>query len=176
MTRDILSVSKNETDVERLFNQKRDIIHYRRIRLNAKTIKTLMMIRMHANRKKKLTTKSDTLNCENMKDRAKNHKNFEIYSNVELYSSSEIFEDDSISNNLNKEMTANENDYTFFSDENFDREMNDLIDRTCTQQAMCTQQAKVLAKKSESSIQKKNEKRRRKHQLSIDASNKKRRI
>ena len=170
MTRNILSVSRNETDVERLFNQERNIIHYRRTRLNAKTIKTLMMIRMHANKKEKLTTESDTLNCENMKDRAKNHRNSETYSSAELYSSSEVSEDDSISNDLNKEMTADEDDYTFLSDENFDREVNDLIDRTCTQQA------KVSAKKSESSIQKRNEKRRREHQLSIDASNRKRRI
>ena len=130
MTRDILSVSKNETDVERLFNQKRDITYYRRIRLNAKTIETLMMIRMHANRKEKLTTEFNTLNCENMKNRAKNHRNSEIYSSAELYSSSEIFENDSISNDLSKEMTADENDYIFLSDENFDKEVNDLIDRT----------------------------------------------
>ena len=52
MIRNMLSISKNETNVERFFNQKRDIIHYRRIRLNAKTIKILIMIRMHANKKR----------------------------------------------------------------------------------------------------------------------------
>ena len=117
-----------------------------------------------------MTTEFDALNCENMKDRTKNHKNSEIYSSAELYSFSEIFENDSISNDLNKKMIADEDDYIFFSDENFDREVNDLIDRTCTQQA------KMLAKKSESSIQKRNEKKRRKHQLSIDVSSRKRQI
>ena len=52
MIRDVLSIFKSETNVERLFNQKRDILHYRRIRLNVKTIKILMMIRMHVDRKR----------------------------------------------------------------------------------------------------------------------------
>ena len=34
----MLTIFENEINVKRLFNQKRDIIYYRRIRLNAKTI------------------------------------------------------------------------------------------------------------------------------------------
>ena len=165
-----MSISENETNVKRFFNQKRDITYYRRIHLNAKTIKTLMMIRMHAHRKEKLTTKSDTLNFENTKNRAKNHKNFNIYLRAKLYQFFEIFENDNIQNDFVKITTSKENDYIFFNDENFDRKMNDLIDRTCTQQI------KVLAKKIESSIQHENKKRRRRHQLSMDVLSRKRRI
>ena len=55
----VLSVFKNKTDAERFFNQKRNIIYYRQIRLNVKTIKILIMVRMHVDKKEKLTTKSD---------------------------------------------------------------------------------------------------------------------
>ena len=81
MIRNVLTIFESETDVKRLINQKRDIIYYRRIRLNAKTIQTLMMIRMHADRNEQLIissidsiliTESDTLNCDNMKKRANN--------------------------------------------------------------------------------------------------------
>ena len=44
MIRNVLSIFESETDVERLCNQNRDIIYYRRTRLNAKTIKFLIMI------------------------------------------------------------------------------------------------------------------------------------
>ena len=81
MIRNVLTIFESETDVERLFNQKRDIIHYRRARLNAKTIQILMMIQMHADRNEQLIilnidsiliTEFDTLNCDDMKKKANN--------------------------------------------------------------------------------------------------------
>ena len=56
--------------MKRFFNQKRDIIYYRRICLNAKTIKVLMIIRMHANNEK-LSIKIDILNSEKTKKKRK---------------------------------------------------------------------------------------------------------
>jgi hypothetical protein len=50
MTRDILTIAKNEIEVKRLFNQKRDITHYRQNNLRVKTMKMFMMIRMHINK------------------------------------------------------------------------------------------------------------------------------
>ena len=157
MTRNVLSIFKSEADVERLFNQKRNIIHYRRICQNAKTIKTLITIRMHADRKKNLTTEFNILNSENTKDRAKNHKNFSTYLSARLYQISKTFENYNIQNDFAKKTISNENDYTFFNDEKFDKKVNDLINRTCTQQA------KMFAKKSEISIQHENGKKRSKH-------------
>ena len=88
MIRNVLTIFESEINVERLFNQKRDIIYYRRIRLNAKIIQILMMIRMHANRNEQLIilsinliliTESDILNCDDMKKRTNNQKNVETY-------------------------------------------------------------------------------------------------
>ena len=151
-----MSFSKNETNVERLFNSKYDTTYYRRTRLNTKTIKTLIIIQMHAD-KKNLTTEFDILNFENTNNRTKNHKNFNTYMSAKLYQFFEIFENDNIQNNFAKMTILNENDYTFFSDENFDRKVNNLIDRTCTQQA------RMFVKKSENSIQHENKKRRREY-------------
>ena len=80
MIRNVLLVFKNETKVERFFNQKRDIIHYSRIRLNTKTIKLLIMIRMHVDKNEKLIIlsinsviiESNILNCDDTENKAKN--------------------------------------------------------------------------------------------------------
>ena len=171
MIRNVLTIFESETDVERLFNQKRDITHYRRIRLNAKTIQTLMMIRMHADRNEQLIilsidsiliTESDTLNCDDMKKRANNQKNVAIYVNAKHDQFSEVFADDQSEENSDKKTNLNENLYNVISDEEFDREVNNLIDQTCTQQE------RVF-------VMNESEKRRRRHQLSIDVFSSKRR-
>ena len=137
MIRNVLTIFENETNVERLFNQKRDIIHYRRIRLNAKTIQTLMMIQMHADRNEQLIilsidsiliTESDTLNCDDMKKRANNQKNVAIYVSAEHDQFSEIFADDQNEENSDKKTNLDENLYNVISDEEFDKKLNNLID------------------------------------------------
>ena len=50
MIRDVLSIFNSETNVEKLFNQKRDIIYYRKNRFYANTIETLMMFHMYTKR------------------------------------------------------------------------------------------------------------------------------
>ena len=47
MAKDVLSIPGSGAGVERLFNQGRDIASYRRGRLQAKTIETLMILKMH---------------------------------------------------------------------------------------------------------------------------------
>ena len=172
MIRNVLTILESETDVERLFNQKRDIIHYRRARLNAKTIQTLMMIRMHADRNEQLIilsidsiliTESDILNCDDMKKRTNNQKNVAIYVSAEHDQFSEIFADDQNEKNSDKKANLNENFYNVISDEEFDRKVNNLIDQTCIQQE------RVF-------VMNESEKRRREHQLFIDVFNSKRRI
>ena len=110
------------------------------------------------------------MHSENTKNKVKNHKNSNIYLSAKLYQFFKNFEDDNIQNNFAKKTISDKSDYTFFSDKKIDKKANDLIDRTCTQQV------KMVRKKSERSIQHENAKRRRKHQLSIDVSNRKRRI
>ena len=159
MIRNVLTIFESETNVERLFNQKRDIIYYRRARLNAKTIQILMMIRMHANKNEQLIissidsiliTKFNTLNCDDMKKRANNQKNVATYVSAKHDQFFEVFADDQNEKNSDKKTNLNENLYNVISDEKFDRKVNNLIDQTCTQQK------KIF-------VMNENEKRRRKH-------------
>ena len=137
MIRNILSVFENETDVKRLFNQERDIIHYRRACLNAKKIKILMMIRMHANKNKKLIissidfliTKIDILNCDDTKDRAKNRKNINTYLSAKLDQYSRVIENDNSVKNNDQNKNSKKDFYAVISDEKFDIEVNNLIDQ-----------------------------------------------
>jgi hypothetical protein len=50
MTRDILTIAESEAEVKRLFNQERDITHYRRDNFRVNMMKMLMMIRMHTSK------------------------------------------------------------------------------------------------------------------------------
>ena len=49
--RDVFSIFDSDTEIEKLFNQKRDIIHYRRNRFHVSTIEILMMLRIHIEKK-----------------------------------------------------------------------------------------------------------------------------
>ena len=171
MARDVLAIPGSGAGVERLFNQGRDITHYRRARLDAKTIQTLMMIRMHAGRNEQLitssidsilTTEPDTLDCDDMEERADNQKNVATYVGAGHDQFSEVSADDQSEENSDKEANLNENLYNVISDEEFGREVDNLIDQTCTQQE------RVPAMNE-------SEKRRRGHQLSIDVPSSKRR-
>ena len=102
-----------------------------------------MMIRMHADKNEQLIilsidsiliTKSDTLNCDDMKKRANNQKNVAIYVSAEHDQFSEIFADDQSEENSDKKANLDENFYNVINDEKFDREVNNLIDQTCIQQ------------------------------------------
>ncbi len=45
-----MTIAKNQAEVKRFFNQRRDITHYHRNTLRVKTMKMFMMIRMHTNK------------------------------------------------------------------------------------------------------------------------------
>ena len=129
------------------------------------------MIRMHADKNEQLIilnidsiliTESDTLNCDDMKKRANNQRNVAIYVSAKHNQFSEIFADDQNEENSDKKANLNENLYNVISDEKFDREVNSLINQTCIQSE------RVF-------VMNESEKRRRKHQLSIDVFSSKRR-
>ena len=70
----ILSISTNDVEVKRLFNQDRDIFHYRRERLQTKTIETLMMLHMHTNRNSNDTNAISNMNND-LKSNDRDSKN-----------------------------------------------------------------------------------------------------
>ena len=75
MIKDILSISANNVEVKRLFNQNRDIFYYRRERLQTKIIKTLMILHMYTNRNSNaMSNINDDLksNDRNSKNKSKN--------------------------------------------------------------------------------------------------------
>ena len=45
MTKDILSISASDVDVEQLFNTARDVCHYCQNHLNADTIEIIMLLK-----------------------------------------------------------------------------------------------------------------------------------
>ena len=49
--RDVFSIFNSDAEIETLFNQERDIIHYRRNRFHVNTVETLMMLCMHIEEK-----------------------------------------------------------------------------------------------------------------------------
>ena len=50
MIKNILSISIDDAEVKRLFNKTRNITHYRRARLRANIVETLMMFHMHTDK------------------------------------------------------------------------------------------------------------------------------
>ena len=69
-----LSMSVNNVEVKRLFNQNRDIFHYRRERLQTKIIETLMMLYMHTDQSSNDTDAISNMNNDS-KSNDRNSKN-----------------------------------------------------------------------------------------------------
>ena len=80
-----------------------------------------------------LITKFNTLNCDNMKKRTNNQKNVAIYVNAKHDQFFEIFANDQNKENSDKKTNLNKNFYNVINDEEFDKEVNNLIDQTYTQ-------------------------------------------
>ena len=74
MIKNILSISTNNVEIKRLFNQNCDIFSYHRERLQAKIIETLMMLYMHTNRNSNDTDTISNIN-NNSKLNNRNSKN-----------------------------------------------------------------------------------------------------
>ena len=83
MTKDVLAISTNDVEVEKLFNQNRNIIHYYRNCFHAITIATIMMFCMHTNK-----NSSMTLNNE----KNEKIKQSKIYMNEDISTSSKLNE------------------------------------------------------------------------------------
>ena len=88
MTKNVLSISADGVKVERLFNQTRNITQYRRTRLHANTIETLMMLRMH-------TEKNTNVSCDDDNDENVNHHEInDVYIKTNIPSPSKLSEVD----------------------------------------------------------------------------------
>ena len=85
MIKDVLSIFENNVEVEKLFNQNRDITHYRRNRFNATTIEILMMFRMHTNKNANVISSNDI-------EKKKKFSNSNIYVKTNLSSFSKLNE------------------------------------------------------------------------------------
>ena len=115
--------------MKRFFNKKRDNIHYRRFRLNAKEIKFLIIMEIHTNRNDKIIilnidlfiTNFDTLNCNNTRNRTKNCKMINTYLNARLNQYFKVFKNDNSVKNNDKNTNLNENLYAVINDEKFDK-------------------------------------------------------
>ena len=59
MTKNVLSIFADDVEIEKLFNQIRNIIYYRWTRLHATTIETLMMLRIHTEKNMNVSFDND---------------------------------------------------------------------------------------------------------------------
>ena len=98
MIKNILLISTNDVEIKRLFNQNRDIFHYRRERLQAKTIETLMMLHIHTNRNANDTdaisnrNNDSKSNDRNSKNESKNNfRDIDVFVEANLNNESNVF-------------------------------------------------------------------------------------
>ena len=98
MIKDILSISINDVEIKRFFNQNRDIFHYRRERLQANTIETLMILHMHTGRNSNDTNaisnmnKNSKSNDRNSKNESKNDfRDIDVFVEANLNNESNVF-------------------------------------------------------------------------------------
>ena len=95
---DVFSIFDSDAKIEKLFNQERDIIHYRRNRFHASTIEILMMLRMHIEKKHTATLLNDIIdqninlnNDLNTKAKTNDQRNQKIYVEAILFNLFEFF-------------------------------------------------------------------------------------
>ena len=111
-----MSISANDVKIEKLFNQTRNIIYYRRARLHAITIKTLMMLRMHTEKNMNVLFDDDD------DDDVKHHSINDVYVKTNVFSSSKLSEVNEKKNDENDIIILNETINAVI--ENSDDEMN----------------------------------------------------
>ena len=117
MTRDVFSIFKSDVETEKLFNQKRDIIYYRRDRFYANTVETLIILCMHTEEKYNVTFLSDIIDQNinlnrnsDTKTKANNQRDKRIYVEAILFNSFEFFSVE-IENLINVENQKSKIDY-----------------------------------------------------------------
>ena len=96
--KNILSISVNDVEVKRLFNQNRDIFHYRRKRIQTKIIKTLMILHIHKDRNSSDTDAIANINNDsksndrNSKDESeKDFRDIDVFVEANLNNESNVF-------------------------------------------------------------------------------------
>jgi hypothetical protein len=128
MTKDVLAISCSDVEVERFFNLARNVITYRRERLNSQTIETMMMIKYN-------------LNYEEWNDSLSSSNEFfadELSSNASRALSLILIEDDASSEQINENSQASDIALTKWKNEEFSEELffdknnHDCIDRWLT--------------------------------------------
>ncbi len=98
MTKDVLVISCSNVEVKRFFNLAKDVIIYKRERLNSQTIETMMMIKYN-------------LNYEKLNDSLSSSNEFfadELSSNASRALSFILIEDDASSKQINENSQAND--------------------------------------------------------------------
>jgi hypothetical protein len=112
MTKDVLAIFCFDVEVERLFNLARDVIIYRRERLNSQTIEIVMMIKYNLNNEEL----NDSLSSSN--------ESFvdELSSNASFVLSLVLIENDASSEHLNENSQASDTALTKWENEKFSKE------------------------------------------------------
>jgi hypothetical protein len=113
MTKDVLAISCSNVEVECLFNLAKDVIIYRRERLNSQTIETMMMIEYN-------------LNYEELNDSLSSSNEFfvdELSSNASRALSFILIENDASSKQINENSQANDNALTKWENEEFSKKL-----------------------------------------------------
>ena len=110
MIKDILSIFANEVEIKRLFNQDRDIFHYHRKRLQARTIETLIMLHMHTNpNSNDINAISNMNNNSKLNDRNSKNELGNDFCDIDVF----------VETNLNNELNVSfDNDFDNLMEEN----------------------------------------------------------
>ena len=170
MIKDILSISANDVEMKRLFNQDRDIFHYRRERLQTKIIKTLMMLHMHTNRNSDIMSNiNDDLksNDRNSKNESKNDfRDIDVFVKAKLNNESNVSSDNDSDNLMKK--SVNLNNANDFESNEFDDLRDENFDDFFVNSEIASKQTDTQASISKSEIRK----RHRQSQFSLNISRK----
>ena len=157
MIKNILLISTNDVEVKRLFNQNRDIFHYRRERLQTKIIKTLMMLHMHTDRNSDVMSninddlKSNDRNSKN--ESKKDFRDIDVFVKTNLNNKSNVSFDNDF-NNLIKE-NVNLNNANDFENNKFDDLKNENFDDLFLNSEFASKQTNTQVSISKNKINKK---------------------
>jgi hypothetical protein len=128
MIKDVLAISCSNVEIKRFFNLARNVIIYKRKRLNFQTIETMMMIKYN-------------LNYEKLNDSLSSSNEFfadELLLNASRVLSFILIENDASSEQINENSQANDIALTKWKNEEFSKELffdknnHDCIDRWLT--------------------------------------------
>ena len=142
--KNILSISVNDVEVKRLFNQNRDIFHYRRERLQTKIIEILIMLHMHTDWNSSDTdaisniNNDSKLNDRNSKNESKNDfRDIDVFVKTNLNNESNVFFDNNVDNLMKKNL--NLNNANVFKNNEFDDIENENSENLFVRKKNCVE-------------------------------------